>query len=74
MAHVRQSIRQHLRFKYKWPWPYVGPLMSTEMKGRVVWGCRARGFEIQKLGHTIEAVFDPSADSETDFLRCSVYQ
>ena len=56
--------------------------MSTEMRGRVVWKCRARvfkvhgeyevvkGFEAQKLGHTITAIFDPSADSETGFLSC----
>jgi len=42
------------------------------MQGRVVWMCRARGlkdhgeyevvkgFEAQKLGHTITAIFDPS--------------
>ena len=57
-------------------------LMSTEMQGRVVWMCRARGFkdhgeyevvkgfEAQKLGHTITAIFDPSADTETGFLSC----
>ena len=56
--------------------------MFTEMQGRVVWMCRARGFkdhgayetvkgfEIQKLGHTITAIFDPSADTETGFLSC----
>jgi hypothetical protein len=27
-------------------------------------------FEIQKLGHTITAVFDLSADTETGFLSC----
>ena len=26
--------------------------------------------EIQKLGHTITAVFDPNADTETGFLSC----
>ena len=47
--------------------------MSTEIQGRVVWMCRAKGFkehgeyetvkgfEIQRLGHTITAVFDPNA-------------
>ena len=57
-------------------------LMSTEMQGRVVWMCRAKGFkdhgeyevvkgfEAQKLGHTITAIFDPSADTETGFLSC----
>ena len=29
-----------------------------------------RGFEIQKLGHTITAVFDLSADTETGFINC----
>ena len=27
-------------------------------------------FEIQKLGHTITAVFDPSAYTETGFINC----
>ena len=52
-------------------------LMSTEMQGRVVWMCRARGFkdfdeyetakgfEVQRLGHTITAVFEPDAVSPT---------
>ena len=47
--------------------------MSIEMQGRVVWMCRARGikdfdeyetvkgFEVQRLGHTITAVFEPDA-------------
>ena len=54
--------------------------MSTEMQGRVVWMCRARGFkdfdehetvkgfEVQRLGHTITAVFEPDAVSETGFI------
>ena len=54
--------------------------MTTEIRGRVVWMCRARGFkdhgeyesvkgfEIQKLGHTITAVFDPNAITETGFI------
>ena len=29
-----------------------------------------KGFEAQKLGHTITAIFDPSADTETGFLSC----
>ena len=29
-----------------------------------------RGFEIQKLGHIITAVFDPSAYTETGFINC----
>ena len=53
--------------------------MSTEMQGGVVLMCRAlvfkdhgeyevvKGFEAQKLGHTITAIFDPSADTETGF-------
>ena len=57
-------------------------LMSTEMQGREVWMCRARGFKdhgeyegvkgfgVQNLGHTITAIFDPSADTETGFLSC----
>ena len=57
-------------------------LMSTEMQGRVVWMWRARGFkdhgeyevvkgfEAQKLGHTITAIFDPSAYIKTGFLSC----
>jgi len=56
--------------------------MTTEMQGRVVWMCRAqgfkdhgvyenfKGFEIQKLGHTITAVFDPNAITETGFISC----
>ena len=56
--------------------------MSTEMQGRVVWMCRARGFkdfdefetvkgfEVQRLGHTITAVFDPNAITETGFISC----
>ena len=56
--------------------------MITEMQGRVVWMCCARGFkdhgeyetvksfEIQKLGHTITAVFDPNAITETGFISC----
>ena len=28
------------------------------------------GFEIQKLGHTITAVFDPNAITETGFISC----
>ena len=59
--------------------PKRGVLIS-EIQGRVVWMCRARGFkhhseyevvkgfEAQKLAHTITAIFDPSADTETDFL------
>ena len=54
--------------------------MSTEMQGRVVWMCRARGFkdfdeyetvkgfEVQRLGHTITAVFEQDAVSETGFI------
>ena len=54
-------------------------LMSTEMQGLVIWMCRGRGFkdhgehetvkgfEVQKLGHTITAIFDSSADTETGF-------
>ena len=57
-------------------------LMSTEMQGRVAWMCRARGFkdfdeyetvkgfEVQRLGHTITAVFKPDAVSETGFINC----
>ena len=57
-------------------------LMSTEMQDRVVWMCRAKGFkdhgeyetvkgfEIQRLGHTITAVFDPNAITETGFISC----
>ena len=56
--------------------------MSTEMQGRVVWMCRFRGFkdfyeyetvkgfEIQRLGHTITVVFEPDAVSETGFISC----
>ena len=52
------------------------------MQGRVVWMCRARGlkdfdeyetvkgFEVQRLGHTITAVFEPDAVSETGFISC----
>ena len=29
-----------------------------------------KGFEAQKLGNTITAIFDPSADTETGFLSC----
>jgi len=29
-----------------------------------------KGFEAQKLGHTITAIFDPSADTETGLLSC----
>ena len=29
-----------------------------------------KGFEAQKLGHTITAIFDPSANTETGFLSC----
>ena len=29
-----------------------------------------RGFKIQKLGHTITAVFDPNAITETGFISC----
>ena len=54
-------------------------VLITEMQGRVVWMCRARGFkdhgeyeamkgfEAQKVGHTITAKFDLSADTETGF-------
>ena len=50
------------------------------MQGRVVWMCRARGFkdfdeyetvkgfEVQRLGHTITAVFEQDAVSETGFI------
>ena len=56
--------------------------MSTEMQGRVVWMCRAKGskdhgeyetvkgFEIQRLGHTITAVFDPNAITDTGLISC----
>ena len=81
MAHVRQTIRQHLRFIFKWSWHTWG-LMSMEMRGRVVWMCRARvfknhgeydavkGFEVPRLGDTLTAIFDPSAETETGFLSC----
>ena len=61
--------------------PKRGVLIS-EMQGRVVWMYRARGFkdhgeyevvkgfEAEKLGHTITAIFDPSTDTETGFLSC----
>ena len=29
-----------------------------------------KGFEIQKLGHTITAVFDPNALTDTGFISC----
>ena len=29
-----------------------------------------KGFEIQKLGHTITAVFDPNAITDTGFISC----
>ena len=57
-------------------------VLISEMQGRVVWMCRARGFkdhdeyetikgfEVLKLGHTITAIFDPSADTETGFISC----
>ena len=56
--------------------------LKSEMQDRVVWMCCARGFkdhgeyevvkgfEAPKLGHTITAIFDPSADTETSFLSC----
>ncbi len=56
-----------------------GGVVITEMQGRVVWMYRPRGFkddgeyevvkgfEAQKLGHTITAKFDLSADTETGF-------
>ncbi len=57
-------------------------MMNTEMQNRVVWMCRARGFkdhgeyevvkgfEEQRLGHCITAVFDPEAETETGFINC----
>ena len=54
--------------------------MSTEMQGRFVWICRAGGFkdfdeyqtvkvfEVQRLGHTVTAVFDPDGVSPTGFI------
>ena len=54
--------------------------MSAEKQGRVVWIIRPRGikdqdiyetvkgFNIQYLGHTIPAVFDPHAKTETGFI------
>ena len=48
----------------------------------MVWMCRARGFkdhgeyevvkgfEFKKQGHTITAVFDPSAYTEMGFISC----
>ena len=57
-------------------------VLISEMQGRVVWMCRVlgfkdhreyevvMGFEAQNLGHTITAIFDPSADTETGFLSC----
>jgi hypothetical protein len=56
--------------------------MPREMQVRMVWMCRARGFkdhgeyevvkgfEVQNLGHSITAIFDPSAYIETGFLSC----
>ena len=55
-------------------------MMTTEMQGRVVHMCRAKGFkghgeyeevkgfEAQHLGHTITAVFDPDPVSATGFI------
>ena len=57
-------------------------LMITEMQGRMIWMCRARGFkdyadyetvkgfEIQKPGHTVTSVFNPNAYTETGFVSC----
>ena len=54
------------------------------MQGYVIWMRRARGskgfdeyeivkgFEVQRLGHTIAAVFEPDAVSETGFNFCFV--
>ena len=76
--HDRHAIRRHLFSGHRHTWG----LMSTEMQGRVVWMCRARGFkdfdeyetvkgfEVQRLGHTITAVFEPDAVSETGFISC----
>jgi hypothetical protein len=55
-------------------------MMTTEMQGRVVHMCRAKGFkghgeyeevkgfEAQHLGHTITAVFDPDPVSDAGFI------
>ena len=55
-------------------------MMTTEMQGRVVHMCRAKGFkghgqfeevrgyEAQHLGHTITAVFDPDPVSAKGFF------
>ena len=29
-----------------------------------------KGFEVQRMGHTITAVFEPDAVSETGFISC----
>ena len=29
-----------------------------------------KGFEVQRLGHTITAIFDPSTDTEIGFISC----
>ena len=56
-------------------------MMTTEMQGRVVHMCRAKGFKghgeyeevkgfgAQHLGHTITAVFDPDPVSATDLFQ-----
>ena len=55
-------------------------MMTTEMQGRVVYMCRAKGFkghgeyeqvkgfEAQHLGHAITAVFDPDPVNATGFI------
>ena len=74
--HDRYVIRKNKFRGHRHAW---GP-MSTEMQGRVVWMCRARGFkdfdeyetvkgfELQRLGDTVTAVFDPNGLSPTIFL------
>ena len=59
-----------------------GGVLISEMQGRVVWMYRepgfkdhgeyevVKGFEAEKLGPTITAIFDPGADTETGFISC----
>ena len=80
MAYIRQSIRDNAVtaitglsttgsnvFRSR-----VYPLGTNKLPALCVYTDSevVKGFGAQKLGHTITAIFDPSADTETGFLNC----
>ena len=46
------------------------PVLCEEPQGLLVDYATVKGFEVQRLGHTITAIFDRSTDTEKGFISC----